>query len=104
MLFFDVEGERFKGFVYGAINLTVNYLRTGHSQFVTFPAHRFYQHRKVQLTPTAHFKTVRVIRVFDHQRNIVQGFGLQALANLAAGNVLTLAAGERRVIDTEHHC
>ncbi len=57
----------------------------------------------MKLATTSHFEHVGVARVGDAQGDVLQQFLLEALANLAAGDVLAFAAGQRRGVDHEVH-
>ena len=57
----------------------------------------------MQLAAAGHFEYVGVGGFDDLQRDVAHDFALQALAQLAAGDVLAFAAGERRGVDLEIH-
>ena len=72
-------------------------------EFVAFAAHHFDQNRKLEFAAAHDDENVGRAGVFDAKRNIRQQFFLQALAQVARGNVLAFAAREGRSVDGELH-
>jgi hypothetical protein len=70
---------------------------------IAFAAHVLEQDGEVQLAAPVHDENVGILGVLDTQRDVLEQFALQALADLAAGHVLAFAAGERRGVDHEVH-
>ena len=66
-------------------------------------AHRLDQHRQVQFAAARNAEAIRIVGVLDAQRDVVFELLVEALANLAARQVLALAARKRRLVDLEGH-
>jgi hypothetical protein len=57
----------------------------------------------VQFAAAGHFEHVGVSGVVDAQGDVLQQFLFEALADLAAGDVLAFTTGQRRGVDHEVH-
>ena len=57
----------------------------------------------MQFAAAGHAKHVRIVAVLHPQRDVGQQLPVQALAQLAGGQELPVAAGERRLVDLEIH-
>ena len=99
----EIHGELFPGLAAHAVDVLLDDLRPRHRQLVAFAAHVLDQDGQVQLAAAGDLELVRVVRVLDAQRDVVQQLLLEALADLAAGEVLAFLAGERRLVDLEGH-
>src|SRR5690348_2237810 len=106
-LLFHVDDQLLPGFLQHAVDFAHDHFRTRYREFVAFAAHRLDEDREVQLATARHFELVRVGRLLDTQRDVVQCLARQAFANLATGEELAareiLVAGERRTVDLEGH-
>ena len=101
--FFDIHREHFVRLALHAVDVLEHHARAADRQFVAFTAHVFQQDGQVQFAATGHQENVRVVGVFDAQRHVLQQFLFQALADLAAGDELAFATGQRRAIHHEVH-
>src|SRR5258706_366967 len=66
-------------------------------------AHVFDEDAQVQQAATADFEGVLAIGLFDLEGDVALEFLPEALAQIAAGNVLAFLADEGRVVDAKHH-
>ena len=89
--------------VLDAVDLLDHDARTRDGDLVAFAAHVLEQHAEVQFAAAVDLELVRVVRFLDAQRDVGQRLAEQSLADLAAGEVLAFAAGERRGVDLERH-
>ena len=74
-----------------------------HGEFVAFAPHRLDQHGQVQLAASGNPELVRIAGLLYPQGDVVLEFLVQPRLDLPAGQVFALAAGERRLVDEEHH-
>ena len=86
-----------------AVDFFLDHLRSGDTQFKTLAAHVLDQHGQMQLAATGHLELVGAVTRLHPQRHIVDQLPLQALLDVARGDVLALAAGEGGVVDLEGH-
>src|SRR5205085_1315741 len=78
-------------------------LRLADAQLVALAAHVLDEDAQVQQAAPAHLEGVLVFGLLDLQGDVGLQLLHQPLAEVAAGDVLALAAGEGRVVDAEHH-
>lgn len=57
----------------------------------------------MQFATAGNLELLRAVARLDAQRHVMQQFLLQALLDVAAGDELAFAAGERRIVDLEGH-
>ena len=86
-----------------AVDLLDHDARARDGDLVALAAHVLEQHAEVQFAAAVDLELVRIVRFLDAQRDVGQRLAEQALADLAAREVLALAAGERRGVDLERH-
>ena len=98
-----VHGQLLVGLADDAVDLAEDDLRAGDGQFVAFPAHVLQQDGQVQLAAAGDAELLRVGALLDTQGDVVDQLALQALLELARGQVLALAAGEGGAVDLEGH-
>ena len=103
VFFLQVDGEALKWFEPFAAFLLENHTGTANSQFEAFAAHRLDQDRQVQFAAAGHSELVGVVLLFNTQGDIVDQFAIEAVLNIARGDELAFATGERAVIDLESH-
>ena len=78
-------------------------LRLADRDLVAFAAHRLDQDREMQFAAAADLERVGAVGVRDAQRDVRFELAHQPVADLARGEVLALAPGERRGVDHEEH-
>ena len=103
VIFLDVDGEHFVRLALHAVDFLVHHARAAHRQLETFTAHVLEQDRQVQFAATGNLEHVRVAGVGHTQGDVLEQFLFQALADLAAGDVLAFTTGQRRGVDHEVH-
>src|SRR5690606_6004003 len=103
VIFLDVDGEHFVRLALHAVDFLVHHARAAHRQLETFTAHVLEQDRQVQFAATGNLEHVRVAGVGHAQGDVLEQFLFQALADLAAGDVLAFTTGQRRGVDHEVH-
>ena len=91
------------GSCYFAVDDFLQHLRLADRELVALAAHVLDQDGQVQFAATEHPKHVRLGGVLDAQGDVALQFAVQPLADLAAGDVLALAPGQRRSVDLESH-
>ena len=99
----EVDRELLPRLVHHAVDDALDHGRPRYRELIAFAAHVLDQHRQVQLAAAGHAELVRVVRLFDAQRDVVQQLLLETCANLAAREVLAFRARERRLVDLERH-
>ena len=72
-------------------------------QLITFTAHGLDQDGQVHLTTAHNAEGIGSGGILHLQSNVLQQLLLQTVTDLTAGNILTLTAGQRAVIDGEGH-
>ena len=72
-------------------------------QFEAFAAHHLDQDGKLQLPSSQHLERIGAAGVLNAQGNVGQQFFRQPIAQIARGDVVAFASGERRSVDREHH-
>jgi len=95
VLVFHIHGQLLKGLLFYAIDGANDNLGAGHAQLEALTAHALDEHRQVQFTTTGDAEFIRVITVFHPQGHVVYQLLLQALADLARGDELTVLARKR---------
>ena len=103
VLFLNVSGHQFDGFVAHAINVLEHHARLAHRQLVAFSAHVFQQNGQVQFAPAHDFEDTFFVGFADAQGHIRLQFFLQAIPNLTAGDELAFTTGQRTGVDAEVH-
>ena len=98
-----IDRQHFERLAPDAVDLPDHDARARYSEFVSFAAHVLDQDGEVQLSAPGDEEYVCVRRVLDAQRDVAHSFARQALAQLATGDELPLAAGERRRVHLEIH-
>ena len=61
------------------------------------------QDRQMQFAATGDAELVRIVRLLDAQRYVVLQLAIETLADLSAGQVFPVAAGERRLVHLKRH-
>jgi hypothetical protein len=100
---FHVHGQHLVGLAAHAVDLADHDLRARHRELVAFAAHVLEQDREMQLAAARHEEHVGVRGFLDAQRHVAHRLAQQPLAQLAAGDELSLASGERRSVHLERH-
>ena len=80
-----------------------DHLGLGDHELVPLPAHRLDQDRHLQLPPSAHLEGVGPLRRLHPERDVPEDLPLQAVADVAGGEVLALPAGHRAVVHEKEH-
>ena len=98
-----VEHEPLEGFARHAVDLLLDDLRLAHGQFEALAAHVLDEDAQVQQAAARDVEFVARVAHGHLQRHVLLELLLQAIPDLAAGDVLPLAAAERTVVDAEDH-
>ena len=98
-----IDGHLFDRFALLAVDLLDDDLGLSYLEFVTFATHGFDQHREVQHAPSEYDETVGVGSRFDAQGEVFLQLAVEALLDMAGGDVFAVLAEERRVVDREEH-
>ena len=101
--FFDVGGHQLDRLVLFAVDVTEHHAWLGDGQLVAFAAHVFQQDGQVQFAATHDFENTFFVRFFDAQGHVVLQLFLQAVPDLAAGDVFAFTTGQRAGVHTEIH-
>ena len=80
-----------------------DHLRLRHAQLVALAPHRLDQHGQVELAAAGDAEHAGVRGVLDAQRDVALQLALEALGQVARGDVLAFLARERPVVDAEVH-
>jgi hypothetical protein len=99
----QVDGELLEGLAALAVALLQHHARPGHCKFIAFAPHVLEQDGEMQLAATKDRKHVGIRGVLDPERHVGQQLAREPLAQVAAGDVLPVAPGQRRSIDLELH-
>jgi hypothetical protein len=78
-------------------------VRLADRKLVAFAAHVFDEDAQVEQSAAGDFEGVFVAGFFDAQGDVGFEFLEEALADVSAGDVFAIAAGEGGVVDAEHH-
>src|SRR5581483_2386386 len=78
-------------------------LRLADHQFIAFTAHHFNKDRKLQFAAPHNLERIGAVGVLHPQGNIGQKLLIQALAQVARGNVAAIFAGKWRCVHREQH-
>ena len=103
VLAFHVHGQQLIRLVLLAADFFNNDLRARYAEFIALAPHVLYQYAQVQLAAAGDAELVGAAGIFHAQRHVGDELALQALAYLAAGDVLAILAGERRIVHLERH-
>ena len=79
------------------------HVRGADLQLVPFAAHRLDQDGQVHLAAAHDAERVGRGRILDLEGDVLEQLAVEAVADLAGGDVLALLAGKRRVVDREGH-
>mmetsp|Transcript_43703 Transcript_43703/g.77039 ORF Transcript_43703/g.77039 Transcript_43703/m.77039 type:complete len:444 (+) Transcript_43703:726-2057(+) len=101
--FLDVGGHQLHRLALDAVDVLEHYARLGHGEFVALAAHVLQQDGQVQFAATADLEDAVLVGLGDAQRHVVLQLLLQAVPDLAAGDVLAFTAGQRAGVDAEVH-
>ena len=103
MLFIHVDDDFFHRFqqLAGFLVLLQDNARTRNGKFKAFAAHGFDENCQLQFAATGDVERILVLGFLDLQRHIAFRFTEQAVADDAAGHLVTLGTGQRRIIDDE---
>ena len=80
-----------------------NDLRAGHRKLIALPAHLLDQNGEVQLAAARDAERIGGIGLLDAHGHVRFDLGEQALAQVAARDILALLARKRTVVDKEQH-
>ena len=87
-----------------AVDLLIENARGRDLELVAFAAHRLDQDGERHFAAAGDVEGVgRAIQLRDAQRNILERFAVETVAQLAGGDELTLAPGEGGIVDGEGH-
>ena len=72
-------------------------------KLISFAAHRLNKNGQVQLAAAGDLEGLGRISILDPQRNIRIKFSVEPVADMAAGDIFSVFAGQRRIVDVESH-
>src|ERR1039458_314683 len=98
----DIDGEQFDGLHELAVDGAGDDLRLADGEFETFAAHHFDEDGKLQFAAAHHGESVRR-NLIDADGDVGQQLLVQALGEVARGDVLAFASAEGRGVDHELH-
>ena len=99
-----VYGQLLDGLKEGAVrSLMVYYLWAGYGEFVVLPSHLLYQYGEMQLAAASDAEHIGAVCFRNMQSDVALCFFLETCPELAAGDWIAIFAGERRIVDEEHH-
>ena len=98
-----LDVDRLERLAVHAVNLAHNYLRAGDQHLVILAAHLLHQNGNLHRTAGRHHKHARQIRILHLDGYIRAHLAHQTVANHAARHILTIAATQRTIVDTELH-
>ena len=85
------------------VDLVEHDARLAHRELVAFAAHVLQQDGQVQLAAARDLEDAVFVGLPHLQRDVALQLALQPVPDLAAGDELAFAAGQRRVVDAEVH-
>ena len=86
-----------------AVHLVQQDLRARHRHLEPFATHLLDQHGQLELPPAADLERLARLRGADLDRDVAEHLALEARLDLAARDVLALAAGQRGRVHPERH-
>ena len=92
----DVDDEVLERLMRCAIDFFEQHLRLADLQFVAFAAHGLDEDAQVQDATSVDVPFVFAVRGFDAQGEVLLEFSVEALADVAAGEEVSVLAEERR--------
>ena len=95
--------ELLHGLAFLAVYLAYDHLRLAHLQLVAFATHGLYEHREVHDAAAEDQQLVGRAGLFYAHGQVLLQLGIQAVAQVAAGDVFAFLAEERRGVDGEKH-
>ena len=101
MLFGHVDGQVLHRLHTHAVHHAGHNLRAACHQLETFAAHHLNQNGKLQFAAAQHLEAVWRVGFFHADGDVGEQFLLQALAQVAAGDVLAFAASKGAVVHAE---
>ena len=101
--FRNVDGQLLDRLHQLAVDALGDDLGLADHEFEAFAPHHLDQDRKLQFAASHHFEGIGAVGVFHAQGNVGQQFFLQALAQIARGDVRAFASGEGRSVHREQH-
>ena len=99
----DIDGETLPGLAHHAVDRLEDDLGPRDGELIPFAPHGLDEHRQVKLAAPRHLELIGVLRRLHAQGDVVDGLLGQAVAQIAAGDVFSVAAGERRIVDLKGH-
>src|ERR1019366_3040213 len=101
--FGNVDDEMLDRLAALPVDLLEDDLRARERELEALAAHRLDSDREVQLAAARHAEGVGAVGLLHAHRDVRPQLLLEALADVAARDVLALAARERRIVHAEHH-
>ena len=99
-----VDDDFLDGFEDRAVLLLLeHHARARNAQLETLAAHGLDENAKLQFAATGNDIGVGIRRRLDLERDIALGLAEQAVSDDAAGDLVALGAGQRRIVDREGH-
>ncbi len=98
-----VDDEILDGLDADAVDLLRHDLGTRHLQLESLAPHHLDQDRQLQLAAADHLHLLGRFGVLDAQRDVAQQLPRQTIAQVTRGDILPVAPGHRRRVDTEDH-
>src|SRR4029078_8236370 len=95
----DVDGDPLVRLLELAVDLAQQDLRAGRGQLEALAAHLLDEDRQLELAAIADLECLARLRWPDLDRDVAEHLLFEAGLDLAAGDVLALATGQRRGVD-----
>src|ERR1700751_1624631 len=99
----DVDGELLEGLAAFSVAVAQYHARTRYRQLVALAAHVLDQDSEVQLAAAVYGKHVGIAGFLDAQRHVGEKLALEALAQVAARDVLAVPPPGGRRVELELH-
>ena len=99
----DVDGDEFEGLVTGAVHHVGDDVRVRHRELEAFAPHVLDQDRDLEFAAADDLEGVGAVGGLHLERDVGEEFLVEAVLDVARGDVLAFAAGHGRGVDREHH-
>src|SRR5258706_1358461 len=98
-----IDHEEFEGLAHRAVDLFRQDFGLAHGDLVAFAAHHLDQDSELELAAAHYLESVRPAGFLDADGDVGEQLLIEAIAQVAGGDVGSLAAGEGRGVDGERH-
>ena len=86
-----------------SVDVAHDHLGPADLHLVALAPHRLDEHRELELAPAGHLDHIRRVGVGQPDRHVAEHLALEALAEVARGDVGAVLAGQRRRVGAERH-